>query len=67
MLTAVYVINGTIARPEVDISAGLYFEPINVDLNCATADTTIVYTIDGTDPVIGSSDNIIATAAQALR
>ncbi|MBI9103745.1 MAG: chitobiase/beta-hexosaminidase C-terminal domain-containing protein [Spirochaetales bacterium] len=49
VLTAEYIIDGTVQRPVVDISQGLYFDPVNIVLS-APGDVTIVYTTDGDDP-----------------
>lgn len=40
-----------VSAPEFSLAAGSYTEPQTVSISCATADATILYTIDGSNPV----------------
>jgi len=40
----------TVATPIISPDAGTYFEAIDVTITCGTANSTIYYTLDGTDP-----------------
>ena len=54
--TATYTINlPTVATPTFSPAAGTYTEAQNVTISTTTADATIYYTTDGTDPTTSSS------------
>lgn len=40
----------TVEAPQFSLPQGTYYTPQTVDITCATAGATILYTIDGTDP-----------------
>ena len=42
------------ATPSFTPEGGTYYEPQEVTINCATADATIYYTLDGSDPTVNS-------------
>ncbi len=44
----------TVADTKISIDSGFYTEPIEVTLTTATEDATILYTIDGSEPDLGS-------------
>ncbi|MDD2332462.1 MAG: chitobiase/beta-hexosaminidase C-terminal domain-containing protein, partial [Candidatus Cloacimonetes bacterium] len=54
--------SGTVSAPSFDPPAGVYFGPINVSLSCATPNSTIYYTTDGSDP--SSSSAVYSTPLQ---
>jgi sulfatase modifying factor 1 len=41
----------TVANPVISPAGGTYMEAKTVTISCSTADATILYTLDGTDPV----------------
>ena len=45
----------TCATPTFNPEAGTYFEAQSVEIDCSTADATIYYTIDGSDPTENST------------
>jgi len=54
--TATYIITGTCAAPTFEPESGIYNEIQNVSINVSSpSGVTIYYTLDGTDPVPGSS------------
>ena len=54
-ITAVFTILDAVAAPTFNPIAGSYIQAQEVSLACATADATIYYTLDGTDPTPNSS------------
>ena len=53
----------TCATPTFNPEGGTYFEAQNVEIACSTADATIHYTLDGTDP---TADSPVYTTAIAV-
>jgi len=49
--SALYQIVNIVALPEFDPPAGIYFEPQDVTITCATTGADIRYTTDGSDPI----------------
>lgn len=47
--------DAVVARPEFSVPQGVYYTPQTVDITCATAGATILYTIDGSNPVTNGS------------
>lgn len=47
--------DAVVARPEFSVPQGVYYTPETVDITCATAGATILYTIDGSNPVTNGS------------
>ena len=43
------------ATPTFTPAAGTYYEAQEVTINCATADATVYYTLDGSDPTVNST------------
>ena len=41
---------GTVSAPTFSPPAGVYYQPVNVTLSCATPGASIHYTLDGSDP-----------------
>ncbi len=54
VMTGVFTIEGTVAAPTFAPAGGTFVEPVSVILSCATPDTTIRYTTDGSDPTEAS-------------
>jgi len=52
--SAIYTITGTVATPVIDTPGGIYTQPIQVILSCATPGATIRYTTNGNEPYTGS-------------
>jgi len=52
---AVYQIVNTVATPEISLPGGIYYEPQEVLLTCATPGADIRYTTDGSDPTVSST------------
>lgn len=40
----------TIARPAFSVSGGTFYDPVEVEISCATEGASIYYTLDGTTP-----------------
>ena len=49
--TAYYQITDQVATPVLSLAEGIYFEPQELTITCATDGAAIRYTTDGTDPV----------------
>lgn len=47
--------DAVVARPEFSVPQGVYYTPQTVDITCATAGATILYTINGSNPVTNGS------------
>ncbi len=50
MTSADYIIEGTVTIPTFDPPAGSYDETKEITISCATSDTEIYYTLDGSEP-----------------
>jgi M6 family metalloprotease-like protein len=47
--------SSTVMKPEFSPMGGVFIEPQTVSISCATADATIYYTTDGTEPTTASN------------
>ena len=50
-----FVGTSMVKTPEFSPKGGMFFEPMNVSITCATEGATIYYTTDGTDPTTAST------------
>ena len=55
LASAVYHITNTVATPEISLPSGIYYDPQQVTLSCATDGAEIRYTLDGTEPTSAST------------
>jgi len=53
-VTGVYQITNVVATPTFNPPEGVYFEPQEIAIECATTDAEIRYTLDGSEPNSGS-------------
>jgi len=53
--SASYVINGPVAKPVISPASGYFTSPQTVNISVIPAAANVYYTLDGTDPVPGSS------------
>ncbi len=53
--SATYFIINSVATPEFDPPAGIYYEPQTVSITCETPNADIRYTLDNTEPTINST------------
>lgn len=59
-----------VATPEFDVSVGTYPDPFYVKITCLTSDTTIRYTLNGTEPTESSTafaDSLQITATTTIK
>ncbi|MFO7660365.1 MAG: chitobiase/beta-hexosaminidase C-terminal domain-containing protein, partial [Candidatus Cloacimonadaceae bacterium] len=52
---AIYQIVNTVATPEISLPSGVYYEPQEVTITCATPTAEIRYTTDGSEPTVSSN------------
>ncbi len=55
LATAYYQITNTVANPVFNPEGGIYFDPQEVTITCATDAAEIYYTTDGTEPTTSST------------
>lgn len=54
--------DAVVASPEFSVPQGVYYTPQTVDITCATAGATILYTTDGSNPVTNGMEYIASLA-----